>query len=914
MNFGIALIFAAMVWSEAQPPQEPGVPTLVRAEAHAGHPFGVGVVSFRLPSDRVGPLDPAMLIRTGAVQLVEKNNRSIYPTFGQPPTARFFRGIFGRSEDPTDELISCWFLFRGDEPLTISILGCRPLTFVLEPQKIRENKGERLLKSWYREYVRGAEAQTASGDYPDLIEAYLMSMLASRLGMTVPRNQREKEDPLVETFNLLMDVESIRSDLVRGWFGGKLENEPATLPPPPAIQWTAARAIGLPQIVDVEPMASHVPVDCFYFRFGTWNNQLWVKKLMEEFGGDLSRMVKLRGYQARVNSKFLNQLALESSQLDEWFGGNLIQDVAIIGSDTYFSSGPAVGVLLHSKNTQTLLERITAKRQRFATDHGPEVNFGQVKIVDQSVSLISTLDNRYRSFHVVDGDFHLITNSRALAEKFLVCQTNGQTLGESAEFRYIRHLMPIDRDDTVFAYLSSAFFQQLLTPQYQIELRRRSQVIAEMQIIELARMAAGMEGFTNAPTEYLAGNGFLPAGFDRRTTASQLIETSDGWVDTVRGRRGFFLPIPDTPMDMVTKSEIDWYSTRAQFFTEDVRELDPLAIAIKRYQQGDSIERVVFDGRIAPVGQKKYGWFMDSIGEPLKVAAIGGGDEVVRLHASLREGVWNRSSPAHQMFAAIQNEPLPPAKMRAYSMLESWQTIKEVPGYLGGWPKPGAVDWMPKLGSEPDENGYTFSRFLDLWRLQFDDFALLAFEQERLERLKQTLHIEPYERSAQVRLEIRDPSQSRLRDWVNVVNYRRSWQTSVANIKMLNTLIQQFGVPIDRALETAETLLDVKLVCSLSGKYEVAGGIDRSAWISSAWPVFASPAMPVGYTAPFLTWFRGLELEVTKLETQFSVHGYIDIQRDAKEPTLPSFDLFKGFQNLIPGMTPNAKPNPVDKK
>ena len=72
--------------------------------------------------------------------------------------------------------------------------------------------------------------------------------------------------------------------------------------------------------------------------------------------------------------------------------------------------------------------------------------------------------------------------------------------------------------------------------------------------------------------------------------------------------------------------------------------------------------------------------------------------------------------------------------------------------------------------------------------------------------------------------------------------------------------------------------------------------------------------MPVGYTAPFLTWFRGLELEVTKLETQFSVHGYIDIQRDAKEPTLPSFDLFKGFQNLIPGMTPNAKPNPVDKK
>jgi hypothetical protein len=57
-----------------------------------------------------------------------------------------------------------------------------------------------------------------------------------------------------------------------------------------------------------------------------------------------------------------------------------------------------------------------------------------------------------------------------------------------------------------------------------------------------------------------------------------------------------------------------------------------------------------------------------------------------------------------------------------------------------------------------------------------------------------------------------------------------------------------------------------------------------------------------------LKWFRGLELEVTKLETQLSVHGFIDIQRDSSSAPLPGFDLFKGFQNLLPGspQKPNA--------
>lgn len=885
-------------WSQVQPDVRPAI---VRAEAVNGQPFGVGMVSFRLPPECLGDLDPAMLIRTGAVRISDAERRILYATFGQPPAARFFRNLFGRAENPTDEIISCWFLYRGDQPLRISILGCQPLEFVLEPKAVREGKANRLMNQWWKEYVRGAEAAAQAGDYPDLIEAYLISMLAYRLEIAVPRRQRPKEDPLTETVNLLLDVESIRSDLVRGWFSGQLENEPRNQPVPPAIEWEPIKAGPTPEEVVIEPMAERVPEDCFYFRFGTWDNQVWVKKLLEEFGGDLTRMVSLRGYQARIQQKFLDQLALESTQLDEWFGGNLIKDVAIIGSDTYFASGAAVGVLLHASGSRTLADRIGSKRRAFAEAQPGVINLANVAIGNREVSLLSTLDNRYRSFHLVDGDFQLITNSRALVEKFIACQETGRTLARSEEFRYIRWLMPVDRDDTIFAYLSSAFFQNLLTPQYQIELRRRSQVIAEMQMIQLARLAAAVEGYPRAPLEFLAGNRFLPPGFDSRQTSSRLTETAEGWVDSERGRRGFFLPIPDTKVDSVSPSEAEWFARRSSYFSENIPQLDPMALAIKRYRQGERIERVVFDGRIAPVGEKKYGWLMGSLGEPLKNSIEGDRDELVHLQASLRSGIWNRSAPPHQLFAAIQDEALPVQKLRPASILEAWRTVQEIPGYLGSRPKAGALDWLPRLGDEPDAEGYTFSRLLELWRLQFDEYALLSFDRERLERLRAALHVEPNERSAQIRLEFKDPSRSQLRDWVNVVNYRRSWQTSIANVRLLNVLTEQFGVPADQARQVAEDLLDVRLVCSLGGEYRITEVQGRTAWISSLWPSFSAPTLPDGYTAPLLKWFRGLELEVTKLENQFSVHGFIDIEREAAPGSLPGFDLFKGFQNLIPG-------------
>ena len=99
-----------------------------------------------------------------------------------------------------------------------------------------------------------------------------------------------------------------------------------------------------------------------------------------------------------------------------------------------------------------------------------------------------------------------------------------------------------------------------------------------------------------------------------------------------------------------------------------------------------------------------------------------------------------------------------------------------------------------------------------------------------------------------------------------------------------------------------QRMLDAELICSLGGDYQLAKTPSgRSIWVSSKWPSFLNPVLPPKHIAPFLTWFRGLELEVSKAETQFSIHGFLDIKRSEQATELPPFKLFQGFGNLFGG-------------
>ncbi len=878
-------------------------PVIVAAEAHAGVPYGIGRVSFRLQNG------DEMIDRIGGAQITDRENRVLYPVITRSAFKTFLQNVTGRSNGNPDDVHHVWFLFKGEQPLDVTIRSSGDASVRVPIEISRQRQFDRFFRQWWQAFTKSTAQQIEAGDYPPIVETYLTSLIGRRLGLEVPRKFAGKKDPLMQTFDLLFNVESIRLEAIEDAMSIGIDQSPADRAVPPAIRWTPLTVSDLPDDIAIEPLANCVPEECFYLRFGTWKNQLWLQKLMEEFGGDLGQMVQLRGFKYKLQSKFLNQLAIQSTEFDQLFGGNLIDDVAVIGSDTYFDDGSAVGVMLHAKNTKRLRSNLQSKRNKFvASNKDIGVTLEAIQFGEHTIELLSTPDNRYRSFYAVAGDAHLMTTSRRIAERFLEAADGIGSLGKSDEFRYARYNMPLSRDDTVFVYMSSKFFQQLLTPSYQIELRRRNRIITDIMLFEMAQLVANNEGVSVPNVRALINNGYLPIGYGYRPDRGTFNPVGETWVDSIRGRRGFFIPIPDLELNSVTAEEADWFATRAAFFAESIPSLDPMFVAIKRYEFREKVERVTFDARVAPFGEEKYGWLISMLGPPLKHEIAATPNDIIRLQASMKGGLSNPNVPSHQIFAAVQDQLDPNVDLRPTSFLKALETLRDTPGYIGAWPTPGYTNWMPALGGTPDPLGYTYSRMLKLWRLQWDGFSVLSFDQRRLEALKPHLKVVDSERPAQIRLTVGDLSDSDLNAWANAVNYRRSWQTSIANVRFLNLLTQQFRISPELARTTAERMLDVELVCSLGGEYaltQLPSG--RKMWYSDAWPSFAKPVLPDDHSAPLLTWFRGLEMQVSKADSQFSVHGFLDIERQEAESALPSFDLFGGFGNLFGGKAEEKK-------
>ena len=889
-------------------------PVIVSVEAHAGRPYGIGKILFRLRSG------DELISRTGATWLTERNDRIRYPVISQTPARRLLKILTQNQRSDPDDLLTAWFLFEGDEPLNMQLHGTGIAQFDMPVQFTRPNRYERFAKTWWQNFNSSAERTiSGGGDYPPLVEAYLLSLVGRRLGMNPQFNSRRSDDALTRTFELLFDVEALRIDNIQKAMIKGVDTQAADRPLPKPIEWSPVVVSDLPDDIEIEPIAKSVPKECFYLRFGTWENQIWLQRLTEEYGGDLGQMIALRGFKSEIQSKFLDQLAIQSSEFDNLFGGNLIADVAVIGTDTYLDAGASIGVLFHAHNTALLKSNLTGKRKTFAGEHKSDgVKIREVEIAGVKASLLISSDNRYRSFYIVSGDNHLITSSETVARRFIESSNGKGSLADSAEFRYARYKMPLDREDTLFVYISTAFLQQLLKPEYQIELRRRNQSVSDMLLLEMATLAASGEGVKDVSIPNLIRGGFLPDNFGFHVDGSELNYKDGVWRDSIRGQRGYFKPIPDVVVKNATPEESRWFSERATYFATKIRSLDPMSIGVLRFakddEDGKSVERVVFDARLLPFGQESYEWLLNLLGPPLKQEVKRSPKDIVRIEASLQGSGGGLIGPAvqpHQLFGAVQDYLDPNLDLRPKSIFKTLETVKEAPGYVGAWPNPGYTDWMPRLGGDPDPHGYTYSPLLALWRLQWNDFSVLAFDQQRLENLKPHLQRVTSERPAQIRLEVGDLLNSKIKAWANTITYRRAWQTSIANVQLLNHLVQQFDIPPDVALETAERMLNVDLVCSLRGEYELVQlPSGRKVWHSTKWPSFSVPQLPDSYTAPLLLWFRGLHVEVTREPTQFTIHGYIDIQRSKKKTGLPSFEVFKGFGNLFGG---GAKKKDKDK-
>ncbi len=863
----------------------------VRGEnlAVPGQPFGVGSIDVSL-------VGAERLPDWKAVDIRERNGRVFYPALrtGLLPGAAPREG-----EIPSTVTIS--FLFKGDAPLELLVRTPAEQPLTVTPRVERPRVYRRQLMRWWRDYNAAVREEAQRNDYPQLVHIYLSSMLGNRLGLQPPllsRRPAEKSSELQKTVELLAGGEGLRASLIR-----EMMRSDTTLPEtadqavPTAVHWSPVLPpAALPAAPEVEPMVKHVPAECFYIRFGSFPNYLWLNRLLKEYGGDIGRMVTLRGQDANLNERLQRQLALKESKLAEIFGAQVIADVAFIGRDLYLAEGPAMGVLFHANNNLALSTDLTKQRAaalRQSADEGSLLE--DVEIAGHRVSFLSTPTNRLRSFYAVDGDFHLVTTSRALVERFYQAGQGDRALADTVEFQQARRVMPLDRGDTIFAYFSSAFFQELVSPQYQIELRRRLQSDTAIELVQLARLAAAAEGVPGDSLDELAAAELLPPGFGRLADGSGPILEEQRVIDSLRGERGSYLPIPDIPLHAVSRREAEWFRSAASYLQQDWRQMDPLIVGIQRIPGGEpDRERIVVDANISPLAEEKYGWILSLLGPPSTHEVLPTEGDIISMQAMVKGGLLSDRVPPHHLFLGIKDSPIP-VDPRPGGLFHVLKILQSTPGYLGAWPQLGFLDWLPLgLAGQPDVAGFS-SLPLGVWRWQGDGFSVLSFKRDVLEQSVPQLQVVPTDNPAQIRVRVGDLSQSELSGWINAQNYRRAHQASLGNVRLLTTLMQQLKVPTNRARAEAERLVDGELLCALGGQYEVEEHDGFQFWHSSVWP---RPGVTdaADYRAPLLGWFRGGQLELVKVDGRLVLHAEIDMQHQANQQklNLPFLDLFGG--------------------
>jgi len=832
----------------------------IRGLALVGEPFGVGLIELRLAKQQ----QPRPLGLDG-LGLEEKGGRAFYPAVAKPLLGGRLRNALDRPVR-----VRIYYLFRGHRPLEVTILAGRPYTIRAQPVE-NERAHDELLQQWWRHYSGWGRLIRRGCSQPQLLATYLTTMLSRRLGLELPQPAEDEtwQNRFREELGLVGSLEPLRSAWQRQRMPGRAAlRGPADRPLPEPIAPVPPEPRETAPEAKIERMAQRVPAECFYVRFGSFENFLWLQDRMALWNRDLGRLVGSQGLEVNLQQRMEEQLVLRQSALARLLGPAVVADVALVGTDFWFDDGAAYGLLFQAQPGNPLLAADLLRQRLERVQADAAVREEKFDLAGHEVSFLSSPDGRVRSYYVADGEFHFVTTSRRLAERFVQTGHGNNRLADAADFRRTRARMPLERRDTVFVYLSEAMLRHLVSPAYRIELWRRIQSRADIELVRLAQLAAAAEGRPRDTIEQLVRGGLLPQDFGLRPDGSRTVLGEDGPYDSRRGRLGRFVPVPDVSVERVTAAEVEAYRQFAEYYQSRWERLGPVEIAIRRTATDTGRERILMEAAVGPLGQRQWAWLTSRLAPPQSERLADNPGDLARLEVVFAQGrlvIGLRDQPPRLGNVAATFAPGGWLQLLATYVATTGRL--EIGQLLGGW-----LGLVLNTGGGGDALGLLEERTVAR-------FTLFSFDRRVLEEVAPRLRLVDAERPAQLWLHIGDLSRSQLARPLNRWAYRKSRRVSLNHLRLLHALSQQLRVPGKDCRSVAEELLNGRLACPLGGEYTYVEGARGSGhWVCTA--LAAAGGQPsVELPSPVVRWLRRLDAELRVEDQRLSVR--VDLEVDA---------------------------------
>ena len=889
----------------------------VSVESFLGAPFAVGMVELKYEPGQgpiVYPDQPLFLDST--------DQRAHYIAFDL--------SYQQRDNEPTMmvDRIRVLFLLRGSASCQVSlrtVAGSLLEKKDVQPIQDEGRHGE-MLRQWWKQF---SVIPTSYGREQRELKESLLDMLARRLRLPGPWpriakiddgvNETSLEHQFERGIGMLFGIESVklamRTDTALSQ-SGRLEKADQPVPGRPALQ-----SVAIPQAPPttwIEPIAMHVPAECFYLRTGSLANYRQFRQFLLGWGGSLDDIVSTETVDHQSRARIEGQLGLSPDQFSNDEFDKLIDDMALIGCDPMFDEGAAVGILFQARNSNDLASILKVQRNQTRL-RVPESEERRVTVEGHDVSFLTSDDHRVRSFYAIDGDFHLVTNSEHLLARFFEASNGTDSLGSLDEFRYARYQTnQIDsrneQQPLAMLYLSDPFFRNLISPQYRIELTRRRQAAQELKQCQLAMMIAKAERIDAVTTDQLIKSKLLPSGFGTRPDGSYPIFEKGKFRDSRRGALGYFLPIPDVPPQKATQTEVHSYQQFIGQYSQEWKRIDPVTVVFSRGKSDkDGLQHVGLDIVITPYAPQHYALLSQYLAPASDWRVAPMNDDLVSLDTSIRSG---QGSPySHLLYLGLRDDDVPyviedgqiklvdRSKGSTYAKSNSYAAISppstEVLRILAmafnrvqrqqdrrAIPAERTQPIPPRVGRPA---GFSFfNLFMSFAILKSSDVFKYAspvtsdnnwmvastnysLRQDVISELSQERSFS----SPQVRLRVKSLANSKVEPYIQAYTYLASRKASSENAKFLNDVTGWLQLPVAESRESVETVLGACLRCPLGGDFNLSDLDDHSFWAGTQWPetsYFAETKTPRSWKFAFLDWLRGLDLRFDIDQTTLRAH------------------------------------------
>ncbi len=893
-------------------PVAPQAPS-VSAVAYSGRPFGIAELQILFAENnrpRILPDQP--------VFVVAADGRVFYPAIEVE---------YADTKLHVASKLTGRFLFQGDQSLQLSFaVAGRQVgeETRVEPQDL-DGERTQLTKAWWDSYRTNVDDTPPEQRW---IRHYLAESLARRLNLPAPKRILKSSSPenAIEKYfetavGLLLGFDSVELALQPESDTHLLDRrEPRNLPLPNPLRIASVPVPNTSNLnVVIEPIARQVPAECFYVRTRSLKNYLWLRKLLLDWGGSLRQVVTLNTMEDLIRARIERQLCVDTNLALKAGLDDHIRDFALIGCDTLFQDGSALGVVLETTDTsdaQDILEvhRAAAKKQY------PNAKETTETINGQTIRGLTTPDNRLRSFLVVKGRYLLLTNSKYLARRFLEASRD-RNLGDLKEFRYARSKMQIDGDEATFIYLSDPFFRNVVSPHYRIEMQRRAQAMADIERARVAYATALSEGSPARTVGELIAAGYLSDDFETRPDGSRATLSGGYAVDSLRGAATKFVPVPDITVNRVTRSEAASYVKFSQGYRRQWRLMDPVSLSISRRPLSGGRGQIDLDICITPYAQEQYARMSQYLAPSNGSHILAHENDLVGVGGTLKSQGTTRNLYAALRDQAVEftlaNGEVVPQNL-SYSNLgrsrfylamnpQSTNALQDV-GQLLGMSSPAPSQPSPRPTVAPNANVAQAGPFGLITGMMFaatqyalpimratavssqietrGNWLVLApksdFRNEILESLREERRLS----LPMVTFHMQDITQADVYPYIRAYTYLQRRKASAGNAELLNMISRQVDVPGHSALLVAEYLCDTHLNCPLGGKYkQETAGHGPNYWSGTTWQAssaYEEDNVPDQYQFQFVNWLRQVQGEFNLHRTTLEAHVELQIQDRGK--------------------------------